>query len=703
MTRDCPCPVPELHERVERLRERRLGEDERLVCMERAQILAASGKRHAHLPRAPRQAAIIRDLCEQTTPVIEPEDILLGRVPELLPDAEGEAFVAAHPELFEEPGLPGRLDSLSIFIPDWDWLLAAGLGGIAEQAQANMAGADETGREFLASAVGAIGAVSTLIRRYAAAGRVAGLAAAAERCDRVAWEPPATLLDALQLLQIVHMVLSVLIGGRDVTPGRMDQYLLPLYRRDLAEGRLARDEAVALLAMFMLRLTQAAGNDTDFDDNTRRSPCRYSHLYVTVGGGDAVGEPADSDLSLAILDAVHLLAYKEPTAVVRYRDDLGAGLKWRVAELVVARRPVTIYNDAVVLRALAHQGVPPDIAWNYAHSACHNVLVPGHDAGSGPNFHNLPAMLLRALDRAGSVTFDAFMALLTEEMRVGLQAARRSAEWRWEHELKDACPLLQSALMRHSVERARPCWQSADISHLNHSAMGLATTVDSLIAIRELASGPEAEMTLGELHAILKADWLGHEALRQRVRTELPRYGRDDPLAAGVARRVGEMWVREVERAGEGMERLRMWPAFYSHMVHAREGCSTGATPDGRRSGEPLSQNQSPSVVTLGCSPTSVLRAMADLPVEHTPSGASTLTLSPRDVSPERLLGMLETYFGIGGLHLHVTVVDPGTLRAAIREPQRHPDLMVRVAGFSAYFVRLAPYVQEDVLSRYLA
>ncbi|MBM3497639.1 MAG: hypothetical protein FJX74_03105, partial [Armatimonadetes bacterium] len=342
----------DLYASLERLRQRRLNEDERLVCMERARLLEASCRQHTHLPRPRRQAAILRDLCEQTTPLVDPEDVLLGRVPQTLPNADEEAFIAAHPELFVDPGLPGCLDSLSIFVPDWGWLLTAGLSGLAGEAREALADADEAGREFLTAAVEAIEALSTLVRRYAAAARDAGLPSAAARCDRVASEPPATFAEALQLLQITHTALSVLIGGRDVTPGRMDQYLLPLYRRDLAEGRLDREEAVALLAHFMLGLTQAAGNGTDFDDNLRRSPCRYSHFYVTIGGAAEDGGPAGNELSLAILDAVDLLDYKEPTVLVRYRADLAPQLKQRVAELIIARRPVTLYNDPVVLRGL---------------------------------------------------------------------------------------------------------------------------------------------------------------------------------------------------------------------------------------------------------------------------------------------------------------------------------------------------------------
>ena len=676
-----------------------------MVLMERALILRESCERHADLPRVPRQAAILRDLCSKTTPLIEPGDIFAGRIPQVVPDAEGEALIAQRPELFLEPGVPGCLDSLSIYAPDWEWLLEEGLGGVAGHARRRLDEAeDEARREFLTAAIEALESMSLLVTRYAEKAERQEIPDVAERCRRVAWEPPRTLLDALQLLQLVHMVLSCLVGGRDVTPARVDQYLLHFYEQDLAEGRLTRDEAVVALAHFLLRLSQAAGNAGDFDDNERRTPCMYSHLYVTVGGCDAHDEPADNDLSLAILDAVDLLEYKEPTVLVRYRDDVRPELKRRVAELVAGRRPVTVYNDGVVIEALMAQGVSQEDARTYAHSACHNALLPGLDAGSGPNFHNLPALLLRAMEQADDVEdLETFHGRLVDVIREHLAGARAAAEQLWENRFGPECPLLQSCLMPASIDGGRPCWRAAKYSHYNHYLLGLGTTVDSLLAIRELCCGPEAALTLASLRKALAEDWSGHEALRKRIRNTLPRHGQDADAAREVTARLGATWVEEVERASTGLERLEMWPAFYSHIVHVHRGAETPATPDGRKAGEPLSEALGPSAGTPDTSPTSVLRAMAELPFDHTPSGAAALTLSPRALSANELIALLETYFRLGGLHLHITYVDPETLAAAVADPESHADLMVRVAGYSAYFTRLSPNVQQDVLNRYLA
>jgi formate C-acetyltransferase len=424
-----------------------------------------------------------------------------------------------------------------------------------------------------------------------------------------------------------------------------------------------------------------------------------------VGGTDEHGRSACNALTSVILDAIDLLDYKEPTLLVRWREDMDESLRRRVAELVARRRPVTIYNDEVVVHGLVSQGVPVEWAHGHAHSACHNVLVVGHEAASGPaGFYNVPRLLLDTMGEEGIASFPAFMEAFRRRVRDALVRARASAELRWSAELEPACPLLQSALMRESISAHRPCWQAASVSHFNHHLMGLATVVDSLIAIRHLVF-EQQRLSLPEFRDVLEDNWEGREALRAEIRQHLPRYGQDCPETRLLVAEVGWMWVEEVEAASRGLTRARMWPGFYSHMAHVHEGRRTGATPDGRAAGDPLSESLGPSPGTPACGPTALLNTMSVLPFTHTPSGAASLALpasatgSPPD--PERIRALIDAYFALGGLHLHINALSAATLLDALRAPDRHADLMVRVAGFSALFVRLSPEVQQDIVSRF--
>jgi pyruvate-formate lyase len=184
----------------------------------------------------------------------------------------------------------------------------------------------------------------------------------------------------------------------------------------------------------------------------------------------------------------------------------------------------------------------------------------------------------------------------------------------------------------------------------------------------------------------------------------LPRYGQGVPADLEMTTRIGAMWVSEVERVGARMDRVKLWPGFYSHMVHLAEGAVTPATPDGRHAGDPMSENLSPSAGTPACSPTSVLRSMRALPFDHTPSGAATFALAVAEGAPpaaEVIEALLRSHFEEGGLQLQVSVADRRLLADAMSRPELYPDLMVRVAGYSAYFTRLSADVQRDILSRF--
>ncbi len=722
--------------RLDRLRAARLAEDERLVCMERARILMDAERDHASLARVPRQAAVLRDLCEGITPVILDDDTIVGRMPDVIPTDDEEALIAARPELFVEAGVPGWFDSISICMPDWNMLLEMGLGGIAEHARELLATLPDGVRqaEFLRAAISAMESVAILVRRYAERARDLAsharpdrqreLEQIAARCDRVAWESPVDLPEALQLLQIVHMVLSCLVGGRDVTPGRADQYLLPFYRATIDQGQLVRDDVVTLLAMFMLRLSQSAGNASDFESNQRRSPCKYTHLYVTVGGVDQSGAPAENELSLVIADAIRRLAYKEPTLLLRYHANVDRALLRKVTELMADRLAVTVYNDATVIPGLVENGAPERDALNYAHCACHNALVPSCDAGSGPGgFHNFPRLVLLAMtggrdplsgEMVGAPTpvperltsFEDFWAAFAEQVRFEVARGRDVTQRRWAHDYSEAVPLLYSSLMRVALEASESCWTAAPVSHLNHYMIGVATTIDSLTAIRELVFGDDSaeRISLPELTSILATDWRDHEALRRRIQNELPRFGQDRPEVRELTERVGHLWVDELQRASQGTERFAMWPGFYSHMQHVLQAARTSATPDGRRSGETLSENLSPSQGTPRCSATTKLLSMSALPLNRAPAGATTLSLSLGEVDTtakaEIVRGLMEGYFDCGGLHLQVNVVSQDTLLDAVRDPESHRDLMVRVAGFNAYFVLLPEAEQQDIIRR---
>lgn len=301
-------------------------------------------------------------------------------------------------------------------------------------------------------------------------------------------------------------------------------------------------------------------------------------------------------------------------------------------------------------------------------------------------------------------TFEELWDAFARQVRFAVERKREWFEQFWAQKYAGATPLLYSSLMRVALQKGESCWAAAPVSHFNHYLAGVATTIDSLTAIRELVFGDSAGISLTQFTEILADDWAGHEDLRARIRTELPRFGQDHPAVREIARRVGDLWADELQRASQDMERFAMWPGFYSHMAHLRLGEHTAATPDGRSAGDVLSENLSPSQGTPRCSAASKLLSMSALPLERAPAGAATLALSlgelDREARADVIRGLMQAYFDLGGLHLQVNVVSRETLQDAVRNPDAHRDLMVRVAGFNAYFVLLPESEQQDIIRR---
>jgi len=692
------------------------------VYLERARILHDAMRHHAALPPGRRQGETIVDLCQRISLPVGHGDVLLGRVHEQLPTADDEAFIRQHPELFLAAGVPGWLDSASIYVPDWARLLEQGLGGLladVERRQRQLPGAGrdaEVRGEWLEGVRLSLVGISRLVERYAAEARrladasadastAAAVLEAADACAAVAAAPPATLRQALQLFVLYHMVLSCVVGGRNVTPGRMDQYLLRFYERDLADGRLTRPQAVGLLAEMMRRLSQLTGQvATDFQ-STKRSPNRYAHHYITLGGVDADGASAVNPLSLAFLDARRRVRHREPSLSIRHFPGIDPAF-WRQAVAVLRDRlPAFAYNDRAVVPALVRCGIAERLARDYAHCACLACVVPGHGLPAARDNYNLPLLLLRAIGdgpaelKTFELFFDAFRREVEGELRRRFPTGPHAAGPARPVYPLPAWPLFHGHLdALHDYSRAQTQYRDQHV-------VGLATTLDSLRAIDQ-AVYRDKRLPLAELAEALDENFAGREPLRLYLQNAVPRYGSDEAGVVALTRRVGRLWADEVARANQGLDHTVLRPGFHSWLYNLDQGRATPATPDGRQAGEPLSADHLPAP-GRPLAPTDTLRAMALLPHDHTCSGGATLPLMASHFGGEagldRLRALIDTYFDQGGLQLHFILADTATLRDAMAHPDRHRELLVRVTGFSEYFVRLLPEVQEELIHRLTA
>ena len=260
----------------------------------------------------------------------------------------------------------------------------------------------------------------------------------------------------------------------------------------------------------------------------------------------------------------------------------------------------------------------------------------------------------------------------------------------------------ESALVHDCMARGRDANHGgARYVHHNNYAGGLGTVADSLVVLKK-AVYEEGWLTLDELRDALAANFAGREILRQRLLHRYPKFGNDDDEADAIATEIAECFCGEVLKHADPIVGV-CWPGIYTYHRFKWIGHMAGATPDGRLAGTPTSENQGPAPGRDRLGPTATLRSLAKLPLHLTPSGGQTLTLHPTLFSgPEgtkHLGDLVETYFALGGQHLQINIVNAETLRAAQREPETYRGLVVRVTGYSAYFVTLDRQSQDLLIA----
>jgi formate C-acetyltransferase len=229
----------------------------------------------------------------------------------------------------------------------------------------------------------------------------------------------------------------------------------------------------------------------------------------------------------------------------------------------------------------------------------------------------------------------------------------------------------------------------------------LATVADSLAALKK-AVYEEGWLTLQELREALADNFAGREILRQRLLNRYPKFGNDDDEVDAIAAEIAECFCREVLKYRDPVVGA-CWPGIYTYHRFKRIGFLSGATPDGRLAGTPTSENQGPAPGRDRLGPTATLRSLAKLPLHLTPSGGQTLTLHPTLCSgpdgTQHLSDLIETYFSLGGQHLQINLVSAETLRRAQQDPEQFRGLVVRVTGYSAYFVSLDRQSQDLLIA----
>lgn len=661
---------------LNKLKELVFAGDNRACFIERDRTLARLRTEFEGYEAPDRYARIFaKMMAEMSTPVDE-ADFFGGRVVEALPD---EGLRAAEPLLLST----GHQN------PNYERLLKLGLKGILEEVEKNAKTlGDAESAVFAENAKTVVEAIHEFSLRYSAAAKAAGKAEMAKALATVPYKPAYDFYSALQSIWIYHMIASCYIGARDYGFGNFDRYLLPFYEQALAEGK-TEEELTRLLAGFLVKTNEICGRTTH---NYKQKPirCHSSKQYVNIGG------KAPNAFSYVVLKAAMRANMAQPQIVVLLDPKKDPAFTDAVFEaLAVLTDKMNLYNYPQSVNALMEMGIPREVAEDHNYSACCTFDLNWRTYRM-ESYIPVPQLFVQTLHEKEYDSLEGLLRRFRELLAAELQTHADKHMAGFAPERADRNFVLDSLLLGDSTERCRHiCDNGSRYNVLNLFCPGIATIGDSLMVLDKLVFR-EKRFTYRQFAEILAADYEENEGLRQEI-LNLTRFGNDTP-ADDYAVLAANTYLEAV-KALQLKSNVWAMGGFYCLERDNTWNVEVGATPDGRKAGDPFSENQSPTYGADRRGITALLKSIAKLPLNKTVTGGMNLTFYKNqdwDIYRDLVL----SFFRMGGLHVGITVTDRKTLLDAMEHPERHPTLTVRLYGFSEYFVSLPRWQQQAILDR---
>jgi pyruvate formate-lyase/glycerol dehydratase family glycyl radical enzyme len=627
--------------------------------------------------------------------------------------------------------------------PNYKKVIDVGFGAVRAEAQAKldamrgrMYGHDAEKYYFYKSIVTVCDAYILLAKRYAAvcreqaagpveAGRQAELLEMADSLDWIAENPARTFHEAVQATFLYQTFLYIDGNFQGLSFGRFDQYTYPCLAKDLEAGTISLDEAQEIVDCFWLKVGALYGARVVLVARVTGAYSTFQHL--TLGGVDREGNDATNPVTFMCLEAPARLQLHEPPVSLRVSATTPDALFECAFESSKRAGGIPCFqNEALIIDALVEGGhYSLKDARDFCIIGCQEIGGSGNDYPATGGVHsladvNLANVLLLALNNGTNPlskakcapetgylyemeTFDDVLAAVKTQIEYFVEwllTLNNCAEW---VSMKDRLVPALSAMLEGCMESGKDCvCGGAKYNSFGVPATGVATLSESLIAIKYMCYDARL-CTPRELYDAVMANWSGQEPLRQQILNMPHHYGNNDSYADELARWSMDTFSSAVCRGYSTRGRFR--PGLFTASSHVFAGGRAWATPDGRLTGESLSDCISPKQGADRCGPTAVLSSAASFDHKPFTNGLALnmrfapITLASGD-SLAKVRTLMQTYFDMGGMEVQYNIVSSETLRAAQADPEAHKNLVVRVAGFSAYFVELHRSLQNDIIAR---
>ena len=632
----------------------------------------------------------------------------------------------------------------SHFNPPWEQILEKGLvwyeGRVRERLAAmDYGNPDQMGKEhFYRALLMVIEAIRNFASKYAEKarelsrkgkepGRKKELNEIADTLERVPYYGARSFREAVQSLWFVQMIFHLEGTGPAYNIGRFDQFMYPYYQADIEKGKPTREEAQELIECLFLKMT---GNLWLSDSLTAERIAGFlAGQTLCIGGVNREGRDASNELSYLVLDAVKSVRTIQPDiALLCHPRETPYELKLKSAELVALGlgMPKFISTETVKTQLMeagytleeARVGWIRGCTEHYGPGckqygfpgatkvnpgiAVEMVLYNGRKRMPGQRMSG-ELLGVETGDPRKFKTFDEFLAAVKTQIVQQIQDGHIAASYADKVKMQDFPILLQSLFTEACIERG--LWANAGGAVINVGpglpiTGGIATIADSLAVIKKLVY-EERKVSMDELIRAIDVDFEGYEPLRQTLIHDAPKFGNDDDYVDDLAREIWQFYCAEV--------RKRITPLGnknepFDCMVrgYASAGAFTWATPDGRKAGQPLSNHIGPSEQMDTHGPVAHIKSVTKLGLDSAFGTVHNMYFTNID-SRERLhqmVDLIDLYHALGGHHVQINCQDKKVLMDAQQHPERYPSLLVRVAGYMAYFVDLPKHAQDEIIHR---
>ena len=666
--------------------------------------------------------------------------------------ARGEALLPDEVAVFMETGVFGMEGKLNAgdahIVVNYGKLLAEGLKGYEERALKMKAGLDLTDPDsvdkyvFYKAVLVVIRAVKDFALRYAALAAEMADREGDERrreelleisriCARVPYEPARSFREAVQSVWFIQLILQIESNGHSLSYGRFDQYMYPYYKKDVEEGRIAQEEALELLTCLWIKTLTI--NKVRSQAHTFSSAGSPMYQNVTIGGQTTDKQDAVNELSFLVLKSVAQTRLTQPNLTVRYHEHLNKAFFDECIEVMkLGFGMPALNNDEIIIPSFIKWGVKEEDAYNYSAVGCVETAVPGKWGYrcTGMSYINFPRVLLCAMNDGVDLTsgkrftkgygyfkdmqsYEELLAAWDKTVRemtrysVMVENAIDKASER------DVPDILCSALTDDCIGRGRTIKEGGAVyDFISGLQVGIANMADSLAAIKKLVF-EEKMMTPAQLWEAILEDFQSPQGkkIQAMLVNEAPKYGNDEDYVDSLIVEAYDSYLDEIRkypntRYGRGPIGGIRYGGTSSISANVGQGMGTMATPDGRHAHEPLAEGCSPAHGADRQGPTAVFKSVAKLPTEKITGGVllnqkMTPQVLAKEENKQKLEMLIATFFDtLKGYHVQYNIVSRETLIDAQRHPEKHKDLIVRVAGYSAFFNVLSKATQDDIIGR---